>query len=395
MTSMNDLLAEADDRTGGPCDDACAVSARNAAGEQQAASTIPPAIAEAMALVMAATGAGRARVSAGDLLARCERVVGDGLTSSLATGVAILVIRSRRLYERQGYKTFEKYLKDRWGGFSRTRVTQLMQAAKVLVLCYKCNKFSVLPMNEGQIRELRRVKVVADRYEVWRRVIGSTAPQDITAAIVLKQVLAVLNERAAQTPERPDPDDATLGDPIVETIEAKPSHDMPHAESAADSDFAGPPGQTEEKSHADSGPKAPVTVEDHRGPFDEIELTDRCFAQSNPVAVIFAMMVDGHDYPQPASWPLSQDQLVAAYVFQTPSRDEQQSRRASARQDPADAAKGGMAAIVHDFTTLQMAGVIERCDGQEHAYCLSRPGMELAAAATAADTKDSSEREQE
>ncbi len=65
------------------------------AGVEQAVSLLPPAIVEAMALVTAAAGTGEARLSDGDLLMRCEQVVGAGLKGSMATGIALTVIREK------------------------------------------------------------------------------------------------------------------------------------------------------------------------------------------------------------------------------------------------------------------------------------------------------------
>ena len=137
-----------------------------------------------------------------------------GLKWYLVAGIALATIRSRQLYKQCGYENFEAYLSARWGGFSRAQTTQLMAAVKILRNCYIHGRFPFLPVNAGMLRELGRLETPADQIEVWGRVISATAPEDITAEVVFNHLLAMLNDRAEQTAETQDPDDAAFGDPV-------------------------------------------------------------------------------------------------------------------------------------------------------------------------------------
>ena len=99
------------------------------AGGELIVSPLPSVLAEAMALIAPVNG--EAHLPDGDLLRRCEQIAGEEQARTLATGIGLAVIRSKKLFGQQAYPSFEPYVRERWGGFSRTRMTKLIEAAKV------------------------------------------------------------------------------------------------------------------------------------------------------------------------------------------------------------------------------------------------------------------------
>ena len=61
-------------------------------------------------------------------LARCEGVIGRGLTVFVEVGRALAEIRDAKLY-RVNYKTFEAYCKERWE-IGRSRAYELIDQAR-------------------------------------------------------------------------------------------------------------------------------------------------------------------------------------------------------------------------------------------------------------------------
>ncbi len=258
-----------------------------------------------------------------------------------------------------------------------------MKAARVLTACYKCGIFSVLPINEGQARELGRLKDPADWIEVWRRVVSSTAPEDITAEVAFNHVLGLLDDRAEQTPDEHEPVYPTLGSLDAERCDAAPGHEAGEEPDVAVGNVVADQVTVNDAAQGGSETTVAIANRDDRSVPDGVEPTDHNFDRCNPVAIIYGTMADGHEYPCPTSWPLSPEQLIAAYAFQRRSTGEQRSRLRSARINPTDATNQGLEAIMFAFEVLMAAGVIEHCEDEENLFSLSRPGMDLAAAAAA------------
>lgn len=86
-------------------------------------------------------------------LAECERVISSGLQTFRDVGLMILEIRDSRLY-RASYKSFDHYIREKWGMSSR-RAHQLCDAAEVVVNL-ELNNCSA-PENEAQARELAKL----------------------------------------------------------------------------------------------------------------------------------------------------------------------------------------------------------------------------------------------
>jgi len=140
-----------------------------------------------------------------------EKVIESGVESFLATGSALKGIRDQRLY-REGHKTFESYLKARWG-FDRSYAHRLIDASDV--------KKDLLPMGnknpkvgeittERQLRELASVphESLEDVIEKAAEIAGDTP---LTAK--------VLKEAREQVLEPTEP---TAEEPACEDVEPEP-----------------------------------------------------------------------------------------------------------------------------------------------------------------------------
>ncbi len=140
-----------------------------------------------------------------------EKVIESGVESFLATGSALKGIRDQRLY-REKHKTFESYLKARWG-FDRSYAHRLIDASDV--------KKDLLPMGnknpkvgeittERQLRELASVphESLEDVIEKAAEIAGDTP---LTAK--------VLKEAREQVLE---PTETTAEEPACEDVEPEP-----------------------------------------------------------------------------------------------------------------------------------------------------------------------------
>lgn len=137
-------------------------------------------------------------------LAELESMIERGLSTFIEVGQALLEIRSRRLYNAQGFKTFEDYCRERWR-FSRQHAARLIESALVAqVLTEPQQDITVspigdtveppstveytpvplpMPTNEGQARELAKIEDPAEMRAAWHEVIEQHGP-NVTAAKV-------------------------------------------------------------------------------------------------------------------------------------------------------------------------------------------------------------------
>jgi hypothetical protein len=151
---------------------------------------------------------------------KLELVVAEGISSFVVVGEALKEIRDGRLY-RESYKTFEKYVKDKWD-FDRTYAHRLIDA-------YSVNK-NLLPVgnknervaeitNERQLRELKDVP--AESLEpVIDRAAEIAGEGKITSGN-LKQARVEILEQAEPEDEEPvyeDVDDQPTESPAQEAI---------------------------------------------------------------------------------------------------------------------------------------------------------------------------------
>jgi hypothetical protein len=105
-----------------------------------------------------------------------ETTIANGFTKFLEVGNALLEIQSRRLYQDDGYATFEQYCAKRWS-ISRSQAYRMIQAAEV-VGHLREDPDVPLPIHEAQTRVLAKLKEPEAIRTVWEGVVdeyGETA----------------------------------------------------------------------------------------------------------------------------------------------------------------------------------------------------------------------------
>jgi len=125
-------------------------------------------------------------------LFQLEETIRQGLNTFVDVGNALLEIRDKRLY-RQEYSTFEEYCREQWN-MKQSRAYQFMDSAKVIGNLQSSTIVELLPTNEAQARPLTSLEP-EEQVEAWKRVITSTPEGKVTAAVVLKAVKEVEQER--------------------------------------------------------------------------------------------------------------------------------------------------------------------------------------------------------
>ena len=161
-------------------------------------------------------------------LVECEAVIERGVTTFVDVGDALMRIRDGKLYAEP---TFDDYCERRWG-FSRSRASQLIGAARVIkeiggdsesvTIVTKTDpaivKTAIPP--ESQIRQLTSLDTPEERREAWAEAVA-TAPKDKagkpkpTAKAVKKAVEKVKAKRAPAQAEVSVPTEAP--EPIKQT----------------------------------------------------------------------------------------------------------------------------------------------------------------------------------
>jgi hypothetical protein len=140
-----------------------------------------------------------------DALARCERIIAEGIQTFVEVGRALLVIRDGQLY-RQTHATFEAYCRERWD-LSRTYAYQLIGASEVVDEVAAVS--DVVPANEAQARPLASLPP-EQRVEAWREAVDTAPERKITAKHVQATVKRLRDTTAAsrRQQEKPPPDRA-------------------------------------------------------------------------------------------------------------------------------------------------------------------------------------------
>ena len=87
-------------------------------------------------------------------MGRLEQIIRKGSRTFCETGLALAKIRDERLYEDEGYATFEEYCRERWG-WSHQRSSQLIQAARLVKELPP--KLATYVADEMTARELRKL----------------------------------------------------------------------------------------------------------------------------------------------------------------------------------------------------------------------------------------------
>ena len=109
-------------------------------------------------------------------LIELETTIQNGFSKFLEVGNALLEIQQRRLYQDDGYATFEQYCAKRWS-ISRSQAYRMIQAAEVVG--HLTGEPAVpLPIHEAQTRALAKLKEPEAVRAVWEEVVyehGETA----------------------------------------------------------------------------------------------------------------------------------------------------------------------------------------------------------------------------
>jgi len=143
-----------------------------------------------------------------------EKVIESGVESFLATGSAMKEIRDQRLY-REGHRTFESYLKTKWG-FDRSYAHRLIDASDV--------KKDLLPMGNknpkvGEITTERQLRELASvPHESLEDVIEKASEIAGDAPLTAK----VLKEAREQVLEPEKLEEPTAEEPACEDVEPEP-----------------------------------------------------------------------------------------------------------------------------------------------------------------------------
>jgi hypothetical protein len=98
-----------------------------------------------------------------------ETTIANGFTKFLEVGNALLEIQARKLYQDDGYATFEQYCAKRWS-ISRAQAYRMIQAAEV-VEHLRVDPDVPLPIHEAQTRVLARLKEPEAIRAVWEEVV--------------------------------------------------------------------------------------------------------------------------------------------------------------------------------------------------------------------------------
>jgi hypothetical protein len=100
-------------------------------------------------------------------------------------GLAFREIQEKRLYKLEGFKSFENYIKEKWGK-TRAHAYNLITAAVISEDLFPIISEKVpLPTAETQVRPLTKLKP-GERREVWRKACETAPNGKVTAAHVEK-----------------------------------------------------------------------------------------------------------------------------------------------------------------------------------------------------------------
>lgn len=120
-------------------------------------------------------------------LKHLESVIERGQQTFIEVGLALAEIRDSKLY-RQDFATFEDYCKERWG-WSASRSRRLITSAEA-VAAMQSVPIGTPVTNEGQARELAKIKDPELRADIWQQAneIAVATQQKVTAKLVHEAV---------------------------------------------------------------------------------------------------------------------------------------------------------------------------------------------------------------
>jgi len=130
-------------------------------------------------------------------LTECEEVIKRGLHTFIEVGLALEVVRAKKLY-REKFGTFEEYCRIRWDMTAR-RARQICSASEVVINLigekidtnsmnsHQLKSGTIVPTTESQARPLAPLPPAAQR-KVWAAAVAAAPEGKVTAAIVQEQV---------------------------------------------------------------------------------------------------------------------------------------------------------------------------------------------------------------
>ena len=104
-------------------------------------------------------------------LGHLERTIRDGLMTFYAVGIALAIIRDKKLYKQRGFKTFDDYCHKVWG-MSRPYAYETLRASQVVQNLSGIPDIPKLPSSVSQALPLTKLKTADEQIEVWREIIS-------------------------------------------------------------------------------------------------------------------------------------------------------------------------------------------------------------------------------
>jgi hypothetical protein len=128
-------------------------------------------------------------------LEQLETAIRNGLRTVMEVGEALLEIRNRRLYRKQGFRIFDSYCRNRWR-WNRSYVYRHIAAAEVGHNLHNLSPMGDLPQSERQLRPLTKLPP-EQQCEAWTTAIAQSPNGQPTAVevetVVKKNFLDVIS----------------------------------------------------------------------------------------------------------------------------------------------------------------------------------------------------------
>lgn len=125
-------------------------------------------------------------------LPELERVIADGLRTFVEVGRALAKIRDGKLYQGEGFKSFEAYCRERWE-MSRPRAYQLIGAAEVTENLSKILDTATLPTKEDHAAKLAKLPA-EEQPAAWQEAVATAPEGKVTAKHVAAVVAKIKGE---------------------------------------------------------------------------------------------------------------------------------------------------------------------------------------------------------
>ena len=133
---------------------------------------------------------------------RCEAEIDEFRRSFIKAGLALELMRSRRLY-RETHSSFEAYCEQLWG-MKRAHAHRLIDSAKVVetIKCLPMGDTFPLPSNERQVRPLTLLKQPEQIQQAWQNALKSTEGKPTAEAVekAVKELKGFLPRKSRKQP---------------------------------------------------------------------------------------------------------------------------------------------------------------------------------------------------